>query len=189
LALLQLHQSRSQPPYLIRHHVVTNGNVYLPLAQLTLAQRLLLRPVSGPVLSSLLTGTRFAKGLVRATVSSDLTTDEQASLAAILDYQGGTRVQHAVIQYLHERHAHELEWLDVLRRSEIPTTLVWGELDRIAPVTVADHVWEQCLRDRADTRYWLLPEANHYLQVDRPDVLAALIRSPSDATPGALRCG
>ena len=189
LALLQLLESLPQPAYTIRHHVITNGNVYLPLARLTLAQRLLLRPVTGPALSALLTGTRFAKGLVRATVSSDLSADELASLAAILDYQGGTRVQHAVIQYLHERHAHELEWLDLLRRSEIPTTLVWGELDRVAPVAVADHVWDTCLRDRPDTRYWRLPRADHYLQLDQPDVLAALVRSPAEATTGAQRVG
>lgn len=100
------------------------------------------------------------------------------ALASILDYQDGSKVQHDTIQYLNERKVNEVNWLETLGRSDIPTTLVWGELDSIAPTAVADYVWANYLKDRkTSASYWRVPCANHYLQVDQPEILAALIRS------------
>ena len=60
----------------------------------------------------------------------------------------------------------------------MPATLIWGELDQIAPVAVADYVWEHTLKDRAaPAGYWRIPCANHYLQIDQPELLADLVRS------------
>ena len=42
---------------------ITNGNIYLPLAQLTAAQKGLLHPTLGPFLSSLIPGDMLASGL------------------------------------------------------------------------------------------------------------------------------
>ena len=63
LALLQIYQAYAQKPYTITHHFILNGNVYLPLAQLSALQKLLLRPDTGPVLSTLLNGTLLAPDL------------------------------------------------------------------------------------------------------------------------------
>ena len=68
LALLQIYQAYADKPYTLDHHILTNGNVYLPLAQLTVAQRLLLHPITGPLLSSLVTASRMANGLGRKTL-------------------------------------------------------------------------------------------------------------------------
>lgn len=78
----------------------------------------------------------------------------------------------------------EVSWLEAQSRSDVPTTLIWGELDQIAPVAVADYVWEQVLRDRAvPGSYWRIPCANHYLQLDQPELLADLVRSTIGGDP------
>lgn len=178
LALLQIYQAYSAKPYIIRHHFITNGNIYLPLAQLTSGQKLLLNPLSGPVLSALMDGPQMAAGMADTTYTPALPASEVEALASIFDYQGGTKVEHAIIQYLDERKANEVTWLEFLGRSDIPTTLIWGELDAIAPTVVPDFVWENYLQARAvPAFYWRIPCANHYLQVDQPEVLAAIIRT------------
>jgi pimeloyl-ACP methyl ester carboxylesterase len=177
LALLQIYQSYPAKPYTIGHHVLTNGNIFLPLAQLSLLQKLLLNPYAGPALSSLMGGSQLAKGLARATYTPALTGSETDALASIFNYQDGIKVEHDIIQYLNERRLNEVTWLETLRRSDIPTALIWGEKDRIAPTAVADYVWTNHLRGRASSAsYWRIPCANHYLQTDQPETLAAVIR-------------
>jgi pimeloyl-ACP methyl ester carboxylesterase len=190
LALLQIYQRYDVKPYVINQLVITNGNIYLPLARLTPSQKLLLNGISGPLLSSLASGSRIAKGMARLTYTPELTPEEVAALASILDYQDGSKVQHSIIQYLNERKENEIAWLETLGRGDVPTTLVWGELDSIAPVAVADYVWVNYLKERkAPTKYWRVPCANHYLQVDQPRILASLVKgaiglpSKSNASP------
>ena len=87
-------------------------------------------------------------------------------------------------QYLNERKVNEVAWLEALGHSDVPATLIWGELDQIAPVAVADYVWEHTLKDRAaPARYWRIPCANHCLQLDHPELLADLVRSTIGGDP------
>jgi pimeloyl-ACP methyl ester carboxylesterase len=124
LALLQIYQSYTVKPYTINHHFITNGNVYLPLAQLSALQKMLLTPTLGPALSALLDGSLLAKGLANATFTPALTSEESAALASIIDYQNGVGVEYDIIQYLNERKANEVTWLETLARSDIPTTII-----------------------------------------------------------------
>lgn len=178
LALLQIHQAYDERPYTISHHFITNGNVYLPLAQLTTGQRVLLNPTSGPLASRFLRGDWFASGLAELAFATPLPQSEIDAYASIFDYQDGTRVQHEIIKYLNERTENEVAWLETLERSAIPTTIIWGELDAIAPVAVPDYVWTGYLENReAPAAYWSIPCVDHYLQVDDPGLLADILRA------------
>ena len=69
-------------------------------------------------------------------------------------------------------------WLETLGRSDIPTTLFWGELDEIAPLEVPDHVWTKYLEGReTPAAYWRSPCADQYLQVDTPELIVDIIRT------------
>jgi pimeloyl-ACP methyl ester carboxylesterase len=122
-------------------------------------------------------GTLFARGMNREMHSVPECKEKVDGVATIIDYQDGGEVQHATIQYLAQRKEFELEWLANLERSTVPATLIWGVDDPVAPTAVADFVWQEYLRDRGTSaEYWRLPDANHYLQNDRPDVIAHLMR-------------
>jgi pimeloyl-ACP methyl ester carboxylesterase len=184
LALLQIYQAYEAKPYTINHHFITNGNIYLPLAQLTNSQKALLNPVSGPLISSLMTGTRAAANLADLTFATTLPQSEIDSYASIFDYQNGMAVSHEIIEYLNERADNEVGWLEALTKSEIPTTLIWGELDDIAPVAVPDYVWTNYLEDReSPAAYWRIPCADHYLQVDTPELIANILRTTLGEDP------
>jgi pimeloyl-ACP methyl ester carboxylesterase len=184
LALLQIYQAYDVKPYEITHHFVTNGNIYLPLAQLTLAQKALLNPILGPLLSSLVGGDMLASGLARQVFAKQLSQSEIDALASIFDYQDGMTVQHDIIKYLNERADNEVAWLEALARSDVPATIIWGELDAVAPLAVPDYVWANYLQDRdAPAAYWRIPCADHYLQVDEPQMVAGIMRAALAADP------
>ena len=68
--------------------------------------------------------------------------------------------------------------METLKESDVPTTLIWGELDAIAPVAVPDQVWTNYLENRpASTAYWRIPCADHYLQVDQAEWIADVLRA------------
>jgi len=187
LALLQIYQAYIEKPYTINHHVITNGNIYLPLAQLTRGQKALLNPTSGPILSSLLNGTMLASGIAEQVFAQPLPQSEIDAYASIFDYQDGVKVQHAIIKYLNERAKNEVAWLQTLASSDIPTTIIWGELDAVAPLAVPDDVWGKYLENReTPATYWRIPCADHYLQVDEPALIANILRTTLSNDPATV---
>jgi pimeloyl-ACP methyl ester carboxylesterase len=92
------------------------------------------------------------------------------------------------VQDLNERAADETSWLQTLSSSAVNTSLVWGVHDSVAPLRVANYVWQEFLRDKPGrNRYWILPTADHYLQCDAPAQLAQVVRVTSGTEPVALR--
>lgn len=178
LALLQIYQTYDERPYTIEHYFITNGNIYLPLAQLTAGQKALLSPTLGPLLSSLVSGDMLASGIADQVFARQLCQSEIDAYASIFDYQDGNSAQHHIIKYLNERTENEVAWLETLERSDVPATIIWGELDAVAPVAVPDHVWAEYLQDRdAPAAYWRIPCTDHYLQVDEPELIAGILRA------------
>jgi pimeloyl-ACP methyl ester carboxylesterase len=189
LALLQIYQAYDDKPYRINHHFITNGNIYLPLAQLTLAQKALLNPTLGPLLSSLVSGDMLASGLAEQVFAKPLPQSEIDAYASIFDYQDGNAVQHDIIKYLNERTKNEVAWLETLESSDIPATVIWGDLDSVAPVAVPDFAWANYLENRdTPASYWRIPCADHYLQVDEPELIADVLRATlaEDAPPAEI---
>jgi len=73
-------------------------------------------------------------------------------------------------------------------------TMIWGMYDTVSPPRVASYVWNQYLMFKpGDNRLYFIPDANHYLQVDRPDafvkVLLHALEPRGDQAPGALEAG
>jgi pimeloyl-ACP methyl ester carboxylesterase len=130
----------------------------------------------------------LAKGMANETYTPPLPARETDALATIFDYQNGVKIEHDIIQYLNERSVNEVTWLETLARSDIPTTLIWGEKDSIAPTAVPDYVWQHYLKNRpGSVTYWRIPCANHYVQYDQPELLASIIRSTLQSSTNISR--
>jgi pimeloyl-ACP methyl ester carboxylesterase len=167
------------PPALPVDVIVTNGNIYLPLANLTALQIALLNPETARGAASAITPEGMAAGLGATTFMPRRTLDdpEIAALAKCFAHNDGIRVLPDTIKYLHERAEGETSWLEALSKLSVNTTLVWGLHDNISPVRVANHVWPTYLKDKPGrNRYWVVPTADHYLQCDTPGQLAQIVR-------------
>lgn len=174
----------------LSHLVLSNGNLFLPLSQLTDAQRLMLH---NPSVLEQLTPSLLAQGMgaLMFTPPRGPSDPEVVALAATFAHEDGVGVLHETIQYLHERAVDEVSWLEALAATPVPTTLVWGVYDTVSPVRVPMHVWQEHLVFKPGRNsFYLVPGANHYVQNDRPEafvqVLEHALSSPEDLPPGAL---
>ena len=177
----------------LEHLVLSNGNVFLPLANPTAAQRRILDTESGPQIVAGLTPSRLAEGLGASTFTPPRTAGdpEVEALAATFAHADGIRVLPETIQYLVERSQNEEAWLRTLAEAPIPVTVIWGLYDTISPPRVASYVWNEYLMLRTSgNRLYFIPDANHYPQVDRPDafvkVLLHALEPAGGQEPGAL---
>jgi len=169
--------------------IFTNANIYLPLANLTGFQKALLDPTVARSTARATTPEMLAAGMGMTTFMPrrDLNDPEIAALAQCFAHNDQVAVLPDTIQYLNERAADETNWLQALSVSEINTSLVWGLHDNVAPVRVANYVWQEFLRDKPGmNRYWVLPSADHYLQCDAPEQLADVVRLTAAHEPTSL---
>ena len=102
---------------------------------------------------------------------------------------------HETIQYLVERSQDEDAWLAAARCVlEVPTTFIWGLRDMVSPPRVISYVWnEHMMTKPGRNSLYFVPDANHYLQNDRPDAFAKVLlhalEPPGGQAPGALEAG
>ena len=159
--------------------ILTNANIYLPLANLTPFQTALLDPSTGRSTARATTPEMLAAGLGASAFMPrrTLADPEIAALAKCFAYNDGIGVLPDTIQYLNERAANETEWLGELSKNDINTTVVWGLHDNIAPLRVPNFIWESFLKGKPGrNRYWVMPTADHYVQCDAPQQLAQVVR-------------
>lgn len=179
LSFLQLYQAASSPPFRITHQFLTNGNLYLPLANLTDFQKRMLDPAMSAAAAKNMSAAFLAAGLGQTQYTPPLKSDdpEVRALAALFAFQSGVEAIPATIQYLNERKQMEVAFLETLAKSSIPATIMWGVHDTVAPVRVADYVFATALKQRTTPAgYWLMPCGSHYVQHDQPVELARVIR-------------
>ena len=174
----------------VEHLVLSNANVFLPLSNLTDAQRLMLH---SPELLGQLTPELLATGMGAIMFTPPRAPDDPGvqALAATFTHNDGVAVLHETIQYLVERSMDETAWLQSLAATAVPTTLMWGVCDTVAPIRAATYVWQEHLMFKPGRNaFYLIPGANHYVQNDRPDAfvqtLAHALDAPDDAAPGPL---
>jgi pimeloyl-ACP methyl ester carboxylesterase len=159
--------------------ILTNGNIYLPLSNLTVFQTALLDPATGRATAAAATPQTLAAGMGMTTFMPRRTPEdpEIAAMAKCFAHNDGIRVLPDVIQYLKERAADETRWLEALSESEVNTTVVWGVHDNVAPLRVPNYAWQTYLKDKPGrNRYWVVPGADHYVQCDAPEQLAQIVR-------------
>ena len=177
----------------LEHLVLSNGNIFLPLSNLTLAQRRILDEDSGPQIAAALSAPMLAEAMGATTFTPPRKPGdpEVEALTATFAYHDGIKVLHEGIHYLVERSKDEQRWLTALAEAPFPVTVIWGLYDTVSPPRVASYVWNQYLMLKPGAnRLYFIPDANHYLQVDRPDafvkVLLNTLEPAADQGPGAL---
>jgi pimeloyl-ACP methyl ester carboxylesterase len=156
----------------VRRRVVSNGSIYMDLAQLTPGQQFLEslgdRSLSDDEAPDL---TMLRASLV-ATMSAEavsMPSPSQLDAAAELIVRGdGHRILPRLIRYLGERRQHEARWTGAIERHPSPLSVVWGDRDPIAVFAMAERLAER----RPDASVTRLDGVGHYPMMESPDAFA-----------------
>ncbi len=186
-------QASAGAPLTIEHLLLTNGNIFLPLSNLTAAQRVMLEEDTAAEMLANATPELLAQGMGAATFFPPRGSDDHGiqALAETFAHADGLAVMHETIQYLRERSADEEKWLAELAASELPTTVIWGLNDTVAPPRVASWVWnEHLMLKPSRNSLYFIADAGHYPQCDRPNAWVDTVLHALDSTgaeePGAI---
>ncbi len=150
-----------------------NGSMLLHLAKPTVGQHLLRSPL-GPLFARFSNERTFRAQFGRVfSPDHPLSAEEAADQWSLLAQNGGQRITHLTINYMAERERFTDRWHGAIRDWPGPLTLAWGMRDPVARVEVLDGL--RALRHGVETIE--LPDAGHYPQIERPDLIAKALHT------------
>ena len=158
-------------PFEIERSILTNGSIFIDLAELSTGQQLLLSMPDERLPEPLqLDGMR--PGL-RETFSKEHQPpdDELDAMVALIRHNGGDQLLGRLIRYIEERRANQERWTSGLVDYPGPMTALWGEQDPIAVVGMTDRLRE--LRPATEVVRW--SDIGHWPSIEDPVRVAEAI--------------
>ena len=168
------------PPAVPDDLILTNANIYLPLANLTRRFRPRFwtkRPAGPPRRRRRPSCWRPGWGRARSCHDGRSRTRRSQHWHSVSRTTTGCRVLPDTIQYLHERAADETRWLEALSKNEV--NISWRGACTTASRRCGSRTMcgSPIIRGKPGrSRYWVVPSADHYLQCDAPSQLAYVVR-------------
>jgi pimeloyl-ACP methyl ester carboxylesterase len=150
----------------IARRLLTNGSIYIEMAQLTAGQQFLLALDDAAVdLGDDAEG--IFTGGVAATFSAahPATPDELAGHWALMSRDDGHRLLPRTIRYIEDRRAREERYTGAIERHPSPLHVVWGREDPVAVHPMTDRL----LAARPDTTLVTLEGVAHWPMIEDPE--------------------
>jgi len=161
--------------------ILTNGSVFIDLAQLTRGQRLTLRTPNRASLFSMPTIILRRSLLESFTKTAPAPPGAIDDLIAMIKHDRGDRLMPRLIRYIEERRVHQDRWTAGFVDFPGPLTMIWGEEDPIAILPMT----ERMASLRPSTRVVRLPGIGHWTSIEAPtQVAAAIADALDDKAPG-----
>jgi pimeloyl-ACP methyl ester carboxylesterase len=161
-------------PVEVTRRVLTNGSIYIGMAQLSVGQQLLLAlPDERMAADGALDAASVQAGL--AATFSGASTVPDAELVAqweLVSHADGHRLLPRLIRYIEERRRDEARYTGAIETHPSPLHVVWGVDDPIAVVGMTDRLHDA----RPDAVVELLDGVGHYPMIEAPARFAAAVR-------------
>jgi pimeloyl-ACP methyl ester carboxylesterase len=161
-------------PFAVTERVLTNGSIYIDMAQLTNGQQFLLGAPDA-LLDAGWGGDGSAfQGSLAAICSPDHppAADDLAALWAFMSYNEGDRLLARTIRYIEDRRAEEARFTGAIEKHPSPLGVVWGALDPVAVYAMTDKLLEA----RPDARRITLDDVGHFPMLeDAPRTADAIV--------------
>jgi pimeloyl-ACP methyl ester carboxylesterase len=149
-----------------------NGGLYRREVKPILVQKLLRKPIIGPLVARLSNGLLFKRSLASILAPKHKISDAELDLHwAAMKRDGGHKQLAQLIYYMTERDQHGDRWEDALENAPVPLSFIWGLCDPISG-PLAPHI--RARLPHAPFRE--LPDAGHYPQWETPEHIAELLR-------------
>jgi len=162
-------------PVDVTRRVVTNGSIYIEMAQLSAGQQLLLALPDERLADDALVGDAAVRSGLAATFSprSNVADDELAVMARLVVHHGGNAMLPRLIRYIEERRRHEQRFTGAIEAHPSPLGIVWGVDDPIAVVAMAERLHAA----RPDAGRALLDGVGHYPMIEAPEQFVAAVET------------
>lgn len=159
-------RERGLLPIELESLTLCNGSVHVELSQLTIIQKLLVNPLTGPAMQRLGNRRVFARQM-RAIVGDarNLSDDRIDHMWEALAHDDGRLRTHAISQYQRERRRFWDRWIGALTRLDLPVHVLWGRRDPVAVPAIA----ETLAGEIPHARLTWLDDLGHYPMVEAPE--------------------
>lgn len=170
----------------VRRRVLTNGSIYIEMAQLTDGQQLLLGlPDARADFLGADGGSAFRDGVVATFAPASRVDDlELDCVVALSAREKGLTVLTRTIRYIEDRRAEERRFTGAIETHPSPVDVVWGTLDPVAVHAMA----ERFVEVRPDARLVSLDGVGHYPMLEAParfaEAVVGLLDDPAPGRPG-----
>lgn len=152
----------------VTRRVLTNGSVYIEMAQLSPGQQMLLAMTDEPLpLEIAPTEETFMASIAAIFGETPASEDDLRGMWQMLARQDGQTILPRTIRYIEERRQHEERWISALREHPAPITVVWGDRDPIAVYAMA----ERFVSERPGTPLVTLEGVGHFPMLEAPGPL------------------
>lgn len=152
--------------------IITNGSIHIELSQLRTIQKLLKHKILGKYVAKLTNFPIFRINMKNIYFdSSKVTNNELKEMWKLIELNGGRKVIHKLTQYINERYLHWNRWVGALKKTQIPTKIIWAKNDPIAVVAIAELLSKEIPNN---TLYWL-ENTGHFLMLENPKGFMKLI--------------
>lgn len=164
-------------PVRIRRRVLTNGSIYLDMAELTDGQHTLwsapdaMLPAEGAPTVEML---EFSLTATLAPANSPTSNPDPAGIrtaAEAVCHDEGARLLPRLIRYLDDRRDNEARYTGAIESHPTPLGIIWGDADPIAVVDMARQLAER----RPDATLKELAGIGHYPMIEAPDAFTAAV--------------
>lgn len=171
--------------FTVGRRVLTNGSIYMDLAQLTVGQEVLLAmPDERNDAVGADGGTSFRAGVVGTFASASVVDDlELDCIVALAERSGGLNLLPRTIRYIEDRRAEERRFTGAIESHPSPVGVVWGDLDPVAVHAMA----ERFVEIRVEAPLITLDRVGHYPMLEAPERFAGAVLELLDGGLGGDR--
>ncbi len=142
-----------------------NGGLFPETHQALLIQKIMLSP-AGKLVNKLTGIKQFSASFSKVFGQNTKPTSKQLSeFWELINFRDGRHVFHNLITYINDRREHRSRWLDALRNSPVPLSLINGSVDPVSGSHLVERYKElECRLDHLVQ----LDDIGHYPQVEAP---------------------
>lgn len=153
----------------VTRRVVTNGSIYIEMAQLTDGQQMLLARPDEPLPQGI--GPELMAASLAATLAPGHRDVPMGGHGELVCHRGGDAMLARTIRYIEERRADERRFTGAIETHPSPLHVAWGPEDPVAVAAMA----ERLVAARPDATLAWIDGTGHYPMVEDPEAFLAAV--------------